>query len=294
MYKLKNTVIDRMVDKQLSSKEIDFILYIAQYQDDTGRVISVYYKDVCEKIDISVQKFYDILENLQKKDLISYEKLHKADVAVKIQKKNFSENNFEAGYLNVASTDFQNKKFRKMKAGAKLLYLYMQRFIAGKHMLVQKFYDEFCKLFHVTRKTLQAYLHELKKNYYLFVSKKRNKAANYEMTMKNSTVLKKKARIPREKEGYLHNIEVLIERNFVKYLPERGSKEVLRDIAALADSKRAEKHHDFISLIVNAVSESLLKQKKEGRKEQVLNAALVNKCLSDILEQQVMKRFGLA
>ena len=39
MYKLKNTYIDRMISNKLTSKEIDFILHIAMYQDDTGRVI---------------------------------------------------------------------------------------------------------------------------------------------------------------------------------------------------------------------------------------------------------------
>ena len=80
MNKLKNTYIEKMVKEQLSSREIDFILYIARYQNDSGIVSSVYYKDVCSAIHISIQKFYDIIESLQAKDLIHAEKLNNADI----------------------------------------------------------------------------------------------------------------------------------------------------------------------------------------------------------------------
>lgn len=57
MNKLKNSYIDKMVSCQLSSKEIDFILYIAKFQNESGIISSVYYKDVCSAISISIQKF---------------------------------------------------------------------------------------------------------------------------------------------------------------------------------------------------------------------------------------------
>jgi len=139
----------------------------------------------------------------------------------------------------------------------------------------------------VTQKSLQKYLRELKVNYFLFISKKRNKAMHYEMTMKNSTVLhnKKTYNLPTERDCYLDNIKNLIRRNFGKYLPggEEGER-ILWNIALLAGAKRAEKYKDFVSLIVNAVRDSLQKQRREGRELPKLNAALVNMCLSSSLE----------
>jgi hypothetical protein len=283
-----------MVAAKTSSKEIDFILHIALSQNEHGVVESVYYKDICSSINISVQKFYDIIHSLSEKKLISYEKINYADVRVRLIGNDCSTENFNSGYLKVAGTDFKNKKFMCMKAGSKLLYLYMQRFIQGKHMLVQNFYSEFCKLFGVVQKSLQVYIHELKENNFLFICKKRNKTYKYEMTMKLSSVLLINHIIPREKEFYIENIRALIKRNFKNRMPVKNKDKVVKDIAALADTKRAEKYPNFVSLIVTAISESIDKQKMEGSKSPTLNAALVNLCLSDVLEKDFLKQYGLA
>lgn len=289
MNKLKNTYIDKMVLSQLSSKEIDFILYIAQYQNEVGLVSSVYYKDVCSAINISIQKFYDILEVLKKKSLIKTEKISRADICVTLLDNSFYDKDFSSGYLNVASMDFQKEKFMNMKAGSKLLFLYMQRFVQGKHMLVQKFYSDFCKRFGKSQKSLQRYLHELKENKYLWISKKRNKAYNYEMTMKNSTILKKKEQFPSktEKDGQLDNLKAFIKRNFYNALPEHNAEKVLDDIANLATSKRAEKYRNFAIYIKEAIIESLRQQIREKKVRPVLNAALVNKHLSQVISSGI-------
>lgn len=286
MHKLKNSYIDRMVDAQLTSCEIDFILYIAQYQLTDGTVQSVYYKDITQAIDISIQKFYDILDSLKKKQLISVEKINRADWVVYLLGNDFSGEDFHAGYLNVAAKDFSNEKFRSMKAGSKLLFLYLQRFINGKHMLVQNFYDELSQVFHVTAKSLQIYLKELKDNFYLFISKKRNKAYHYEMMMKNSTVLDIKKHLrPTEKQGVYENFSNLLKVNYKKQLPNESIDQVIDDIVGLADTQRGGRgHRGFLRTLQQAVEDSITLQKKEGKAKPVLNAALVNKCLTRLLE----------
>ena len=44
MYKLKNSYIDQMIKNRTTSKEIDFLLYISMFQDEHGKVNSVYYR----------------------------------------------------------------------------------------------------------------------------------------------------------------------------------------------------------------------------------------------------------
>ena len=141
MYKIKNTYIDSMIKAKLSSREIDFILYIARFQNDSGTVQSVYYKDVCETIHISIQKYYDIIESLTAKQLIRWEKENPDDIIVHMIGNDFTSKDFTQGYLNVAGKDFLSTKFHNLKAGSKLLFLYMQRFVNGKHMLIHNFYD---------------------------------------------------------------------------------------------------------------------------------------------------------
>lgn len=288
MHKLKNSYIDRMVDAQLSSCEIDFILYIAQYQLIDGTVQSVYYKDITYEIDISIQKFYDILDSLKKKQMISVEKINRADLVVHLLGNDFSRQDFHSGYLNVGAKDFSNEKFRNMKAGSKLLFLYFQRFTNGKHMLVQNFYDELCKVFHVTAKSLQIYLKELKDNFFLFISKKRNKAYHYEMTMKNSTVLDIKRHLrSTEKQGVYENFASLLKVNYKKHLLDESADQVIQDIVGLADTQRGGRgDQTFLCTLRQAVDASITLQKNEGKAKPVLNAALVNKCLTSLIRDK--------
>lgn len=285
MYKLHNTFIDKMIEKKLTSKEIDFVLYIANYQDQSGKVMSVYYKDVCEGIHISVQKFYDILNDLSQKEILTYKKEEYADVSVVLNGNDFTDKDFSNGYLKVGAIDFQNEKFAKLKAGSKLLYLYMQRFTNGKHAKVAKFYEDFSELLGVKKKTIQAYIHELKNAALLFVSLKRNKAYNYEMNIRNSTVIHRKLRVPHEIEGHTSNFSSFISRNFKRMLPKDKDKaqKAIQDTVNLIDSQRAKKYNDFTDRVVAAIKESFRIQILEGKKKPVLNAAYVNKCLTESL-----------
>lgn len=300
LYNLYNSYIDKMIEKETTSKEIDFILYIAQYQDMSGKVESVYYKDVCNVIKISHTKFYDILEDLTEKGLITYKKINRADVSVQFVDNDFRSNSFKKGskgYLKVASIKFSDETFCKMKAGSKLLFLYMQRFKQGKHMLVHNFYEEFSKLFHCVEKSLQKYLRELKENGFLYISKKRNKAYNYEMTMKISYELHyDRDELPFENDMYIANVGELIRRNFARYVPEieNDGELVLHQIAKLANTQRAKKYENFVLLMVDAVSRSISQQKYEKKKKPILNAALVNTHLTAILNEEAKERLQFA
>lgn len=289
MSKLKNTYIDKMAEKKLSSCEVDFILYVVESEDITGLIESVYYKDVCDALGISIQKFYDILNSLSQKGLIYFEKVNYADVRVKLIGNDFRGISYKkgcVGYLKVASIDFKNKTFRDLKAGSKLLYLYMQRFTKGKHMFVHKFYEDFCKIFRVTKKTLQKYLRQLKKNGFLCVSKYRNKSNNYEMKMKLGSVLNKKPKTYKnEKQLYLDNIKELVRRNFRRQLPEENTETVLQDIANLTNTKKARAYRDITKFLIQAINLSLKQQRDERKENIILNAALVNKCLSGIIDE---------
>ena len=296
MYKLKNTYIDKMVAAHLTSREIDFLLYIAGYQDDHGRVCSVYYKDICEKISISTQKFYDILSSLTAKGLISYKKMNWADFSVQLVGNNFTDKHFRNGYIKIKAYDFQNEKFRTLKAGSKLLYLYMQRFTAGKRVNVQSFYSTLATLFCRSEKSIREYLHELKEKSLLHVKRSRssqNDKHNYIIKIKLSTELNlSRAKIPREIEGVLHAVKNLIRVNFRNSLPRQDQESVLDDIAGLIRHQEV-KNTDY-TVLVRAVELALQKQKEEGKKHPVVNPALVNKMLPVAVEQRLMQKFKMA
>lgn len=55
-------VLDHLIHlygkRQFSKYEMQFIVYISQYQDNSGRVQGIYYKDICKALKISFQKLY--------------------------------------------------------------------------------------------------------------------------------------------------------------------------------------------------------------------------------------------
>ena len=298
MYKLKNSYIDKIIENKISSKEIDFLLHISLSQDEYGVVGSVYYKSVCEKIGISYQKFYDILEHLQEIGLIFAQKINRMDYTIKLIGNDFSEANrqsedpsigskaFGFGYLKVGGYDFECDRFSKLKAGAKLLFLYYQRFTSGKHMLLKNFYDDHSALLGVTPRSLQTYLKELSDARLLGVGRSRNKAYNYEINLRCTKTLDKSRSmiLPTENDVYKSNIEDMIRINFRSNLPEDPGirSKALKDISAMTDQSRCKKDRHLIQSILTAIKRSLTLQRDEGKKRPILNAPLVNKCLTEL------------
>ena len=288
MAKLGNRFIDRMIENRISSKEIDFLLYIAPMQDESGTVYSVYYKDVCEKIDISIQTFYNILSSLEEKNLILVEKDNNTvDLRVTLLGNDFSDKDYSLGYFKVNEYEFQDKRFTELKAGSKLLYLYLKRCTSGRHGFVQTIYTEFCSLLQASKKTVQAWIHELKEKALLFVSLKRNKAYHYEICIKNSTVLKKKYIEPETLVTAL-NYKNYIFRNFKKNIPINTKNDVIDDIVGMTNSNRARKQKGFFKLIITAIQDSFDYQRYQGNKKPLLNAGLVNDKLTKRLSYNMI------
>ena len=275
-----------MISSKLSSREIDFILYITLYQNDCGTVESVYYKDVCSSLNISIQSFYNIIERLSNCGLILCEKPNNADIRITLLNNDFSRldyKNDSEGYLNVEKNDFASDRFKTLKAGSKLLYLYSQRFMNGKHMRLDKFYSDFSDLFGVTAKSIQLYVHQLKERALLFISRKRNRSYNYEISFKLSTVLHRNPIwMKRENDGYRENMVSLVQNNFRKNLPSNNVKSILNDIVNSAIS-RLGKNNNTADIMIQALNRSINIKVKEGQNKPVLNAALFNKCLCEIV-----------
>lgn len=84
MQKIKYCVLDKLLRADLSRAEMDFILHISHYQDDYGCVSGIYYRDICNALQISYQTFYDVLHSLQVKEIIAVTKAYYGDWDVTI------------------------------------------------------------------------------------------------------------------------------------------------------------------------------------------------------------------
>lgn len=166
MQKLKNSVLDRMIQAHLTKAEVDFILELSHYQDETGKIYGVYYKDICEAIGISYQTFYVTIQALAGKGLIRLDKSYYGDWDVVIVSNDFSyPEAVKEGYISTGHDIFYNKHFRGLKANEKLLAMQFLKIAgAGKryHIRVDLLYSKYSELLSVSKRTIQVYLGRLK------------------------------------------------------------------------------------------------------------------------------------
>lgn len=166
MQKLKNRVLDKMLQAHLTKAEVDFILELSHFQDDFGKIYGVYYKSVCEAIGVSYQTFYVTMLSLVDKGLISLDKAFYGDWDITIRDNDFSyQEALKEGYINTGHDIFYNKHFKQLKANEKLLAMQFLKICgAGKnyHISVDNFYEKYAKLLQVTKRTLQVYINKLK------------------------------------------------------------------------------------------------------------------------------------
>ena len=176
MQKIKLDVFKSWFDKDLSGKEIDFLIALSAYQDERGTVYGVYYAQMMEDAHMSVQTFYNCKESLAAKGVIYSEK-GEGDYDITIVGNDFSvytQEDYNKGnvkYLKMNSSLFRcDPNFRKLKPKQKLLVMDIYNIQnAGKPRAVQayqikreNFINKYTELLNVTGRTLQKYLKMLK------------------------------------------------------------------------------------------------------------------------------------
>lgn len=166
MQKIKNSVIKKCIEQKLTSKEIDFLIYISHYQDSSGNIMGVYYRDVCNALSLSIQSFYDIKASLVKKGIISVYKKSEIDWDIRIEDNDFSMENYGDGYISTNSRVFYTTEFLQMKVGAKLMLMDLMRLTysnRGRFVITsENFYKKYMELFSVTKRVVRKYLAQIR------------------------------------------------------------------------------------------------------------------------------------
>lgn len=130
MQKLAYELLDQILEK-CSKKEIDFILYCCQYQNELGNVRGINYKFTCLDIHVSKQGFYNILKSLEEKGIIiinwlnsekdwSFTFINNKFLDYKDTRKGYLKTNF----FFLHELDFKNLNVKAKKLILKLLKVY--------------------------------------------------------------------------------------------------------------------------------------------------------------------------
>lgn len=171
--KLKISYVKKMFEVGLTSKEIDFIMYLALSQDHTGLVRGVYYKTVSEAIDVSYPEFYQIIRDLSEKQMIIAEKKHRIDWDVQLVDNKFDyPEAYAEGYVKISAM-FTQESFRRLKAGSKMLALEFMRLSAASRASVRisktRLYEKYCDMLHVQRRMIRTYIAEIRHFFAVYV-----------------------------------------------------------------------------------------------------------------------------
>ena len=170
--RIKYSMIDKL--SNLTSTEMNFLLFIARLQDLTGSVIGVYQKDVCKHTGMSKQSFYNAMRGLEEKGIVKVERNSKIDYDITILDNDFSyEGAFQEGYINLHRKVFRSKAFHKLKGGEKYLLLCFLKVSYNNHSVyrigMEKFYEKYTEVLRGSKRVIRSYLHALRSYFQIWI-----------------------------------------------------------------------------------------------------------------------------
>ncbi len=177
MRKIRKKVLNSFCAAGLTRKEQDLFLYLCRYQNVQGNVAGVFYKDVCDQMEMTPQSFYTSLRKLQKSGMIhvespEYRKLRNAvDWNIAVLNNDCSNYKIvlqDGGYLSLADGFYASPDFWALKAGAKAVAMQICTWCrsskVGKYVIGSaNFLKKFAEQLGVGIRTVRRYLESLKK-----------------------------------------------------------------------------------------------------------------------------------
>ena len=173
MQKIKLTVLENLIKKKVTSKELDFILQISQYQNEAGEIRGVYYRDFSDCM--SIQSFYDVKASLKEKGIIEVKKNSDIDYDITILGNDFTDKDFSVGYISTSHAIFKNQKFKGLKANEKLLVMDLMKITYSNKgswkIGAHEFFKRYKELFGVTLRVIRSYMHSIKQFFHVSLCK---------------------------------------------------------------------------------------------------------------------------
>lgn len=128
MQKIKLDVFKSWFEKDLTKKEIDFLIVLSFYQNECGIVYGVHYDEMMREAGMSAQTFYNCKKSLVKKGIISSTGIW-GDYDITVNGNDFTcytQEDYKEGrvkYLRMNAYLFRDVNFKRLKAKQKLLVM---------------------------------------------------------------------------------------------------------------------------------------------------------------------------
>ncbi len=252
--RLRVGLLNRILERGVTAKEFDFLMFLLRYQDDTGKVVGVYHSMVCKEKGMCKQSFYSCLAELKNKGIVNYQRVNgDYDVSIignEVVKKDSKGKDVQ--YVNLEAAFFKTDDFSNLSCNAKLIAIDLYRqLIAGKgrkKYARSTFIDTYIKKLGVHKKTILRYLTELH-SVFQFKLKLRNYTISFlDMEYEDAVEVNN-----RESAGFIareYIAKTLLRRSKTTY-----GKEQIRDLTTLYTQYR-ESVKDTFSLLTAALQQS--------------------------------------
>lgn len=269
MQKLKYQVLEKLMKlhkdpgKRPTNAELDFLIFISRYQDEAGRITGIYYKDICEKLNLSIQTFYNIIRSLETKGIVRLAKVDYTDWDILILDNDFRDKNYSDGYMKMNQKIFRNETFKKLKAGEKLLAMHFFKICASGdrtyHISKERFYKDYKNNFGFEKRTLKKYLTSLRELFSIGI-----KDGQYWITpLRWKVYNKKEERVETDNELLTEQISSTIKRRKkIVDMDVPGVKNIYRKYAKLFADAGYDPIDSFFKTVEKVLEQSATKKNK--------------------------------
>lgn len=291
MQKIGISVLENCIEKHITNNELDFLLYIAQYQNEYGVALGIYYKDVCEALGISYQGFYNCKKGLEDKEIIFCEKRNYFDWDITILNNNFKgKENYGRGYVSLHCNMVRDERFQDLRAGVKLLGLLLMRewkinlkkSKSKTYKILKTTFNDKKDLFGISGRVLREYLSDLLpffENLYLQDGRK------YYITFKDTAVGMDTGTTTENDELRLHEVKISCRRNRIKEVDSSDKKDLSGILLQYDKLIKQQLFFNFSEIVKESLEVINSAIKNVYKWKRIINVPLVHKILRKQLIQ---------
>ena len=300
MNKIKDSIIDRMLNEGITGTQIDFFIVISRYQDDHNCSRMVSYRDICEEAHIANPTFYTCMRELEEKGYIKYKqnKEH-GDWDIQILNNDFStQESFKDGYLDTNHEIFFDENFFKMTAIEKLLTIKVMRTCQASKDLkgiyrisLKEFYGQYPERFKayaknekLTKRVLQDCLKTLRKFFYIWI-----KGGMYYFNPRKDKVYQKESLNRRTEE---RNFREFIGKSICRRLKLRYEEtdQEFKDTTDLIKQYKKickQKNLNIVDLLFSGIKQSIDKANEDRKKTDPWKRELQPKLINKLIHSEI-------
>lgn len=172
MQKLKYSVFEKYCKSNPTKAENSFLFYICKRQNDQGQVVGIHHS-VADTLCFESQTFYNVLQSLSQKQIITYTRNVEGDYDITITGNDFSDGDYSRGYISLRKAIFSAASFHELKARAQLMLMdlmYRCQCNGGKWQIgYEKFYDRYIEFLGAKRRAIREYLGAIRKLFKTYI-----------------------------------------------------------------------------------------------------------------------------